>query len=122
VLARRILRFYVPRDLNLASTSLRFGFALFSFFFCLFPLFFLYFLCLLLGSSVFPLYFLVISLNSINNLPILLTNRVTFLILRSFTGQPILRRILILIPTTSIIILTNESKAFIFLKWQDLLK
>jgi hypothetical protein len=50
-----------------------------------FPCFVAWFLCfssiisvLMLGSSVFPLFSLSISYNSVKNLPILLTNRVTF--------------------------------------------
>jgi len=72
-----------------------------SLFLLCFPLFFLcslfFFACFLcfssifsvflLGSSVFPLYSLFISLNSINNLPILLTNCVTFLVFM-FLNRP----------------------------------
>jgi len=97
---RRIAQSYVPQHLDRALTLLWCGFALFPLFFVIFPLFPLvfffsfvaWFLCFsyiisvfMFSSSVFPLFSLSISLNSINNLPILLTNRVTFLV---FTFSP----------------------------------
>jgi len=72
-------------------------------FFAIFLPFFLCFLCFssivsvfMLGSSVFPLFSLSISLSSINNLPILLTNCVTFLVFTFFHRPTDLRRISIL--------------------------
>jgi hypothetical protein len=67
VLVCRIVRSYIPRHLNRASTLLRFVFALFSSVcsvFLLFSLFFVCFLCfsstftvILLGSSIFLYFF-----------------------------------------------------------------
>jgi hypothetical protein len=94
VLVCRIVRSYIPRHLNRASTLLRFVFALFSSVCSVFLLFSLFFLCFLFVSSVFPLLSLlfclvplfscIFFLNSINNLPILLTNRATTLVFTIF--------------------------------------
>ena len=94
---RRIARSYVPQHLDLTSIllmnrvfSVLLCFLCFLSFF-LFLDFIAWFLCFpsnisvfMLGPPVFPLFSLYISLNSIDNLSILLTNRVTFLLFTFF--------------------------------------
>jgi len=74
-------------------SSVFFVFSIFLLVSSIFPLFSLFFL---LGSYVLPLFSLFISLNSINNLAILLMNHVSSLCLRFIIDRPILRMILIL--------------------------
>jgi len=74
VLARRIVRFYVPWHLNRASMIPLFHmlfavfplFSLFSLFFCWFPLFFLCFLCFFCLVPMFYLYFLYLYLSTLS--------------------------------------------------------
>ena len=90
LLVCRIVRSYVPRHLDRASTLLRFVFALFSSVCSVFLQFSLFFLCFLFVSSVFPLLSLLFCLVPLfflfffHNLPILLTNRVTTLVFTIF--------------------------------------
>jgi len=114
VSARRITRSYMPQHLDRASTLLWFGFALFPLVFAIFPLFPLFFAVfplffstLLLGSSVSPLlslflclvplfslYFLYLFLSTLSTTyRSYLRTVLCSSCLRSFTGQPILRRI-----------------------------